>query len=138
MHLRFFILSALLTVSLSLSAQLEKTIHQTFDVADFNSISIDLIGDSTKVVSWAGNSILTETNVKLYDASTSILTHFMEKEQRYEIQADANGSDLRLTSVKKERKPIRTKNGECPENVTIRIFVPEDFEQNGSRLERKN
>ena len=138
MHLRIVLFFTLLFSTFSLSAQLEKTIHQTFDVADFDAISIDLIGDTTKIVAWAGNTILTETKVKLYDASKSILTHFMEKEQRYAIQSDSIGQELKLVSVHTERKPIRTRSGECPEYINIRVFVPEDFTQNGMRLTRNN
>ncbi|HHM21539.1 MAG TPA: hypothetical protein ENJ20_05900 [Bacteroidetes bacterium] len=113
--------------STTLSAQLEKTIHQTFEVKDKKTIQLDIKSDSLSIVSWAGNSILTETKVKLYGASPSILKHFMEKEQRYTIKADTSGTTLLLTSVDKERKPIRTRSGESPEYVNIRIFVPEYF-----------
>ncbi|HFA51103.1 MAG TPA: hypothetical protein ENJ95_18985 [Bacteroidetes bacterium] len=112
-------------------SQLEKTIHQTFDVSQSNAISFDLVSDSTVIVPWAGNNVLTETKIELYDASPSILKHFIEKDQRYAIQADSTSGVFRLSSVKMKREPIRTKNGECYENVQIRLFVPDDFELQG-------
>lgn len=112
-------------------AQLEKTIHQTFFIDDASSISVDLIGDSISIVPWAGNTILTETKVELYDASPSILAHFLEKEQRYAIEADTTTSTLKLFSVNQERKPIRTRTGECPEIVQIRVFYPDNFAKEG-------
>ena len=115
----------------SLNAQLEKTIHQTFEVEGLDALSVDLISDTTLLVPWAGNTILTETKVKLYDASPSIMAHFMEKEKRYEIEADTIESKLRLYSVVTERKPIRTRSGECPEYVNIRVFIPEEFKLDG-------
>ena len=110
-------------------AQLEKTIHQTFEVKEKTVISLDLIGDSTLIVPWAGNTILTETKIELYDASPSILKHYIEKDQRYVIEADTTGSSLLLFSKTKERKPIKTQKGACFEQVKIRVFVPEDFKQ---------
>lgn len=120
-------------------AQLEKTIHQTFFVDDASVISVDLIGDSIAIVPWAGNTILTETKVELYDASPSILAHFLEKEQRYAIEADtATTNTLKLFSVNQERKPIRTRTGECPEIVHIRVFFPDNFEkESDTKLVRK-
>ena len=121
------------------NAQLEKTIHQTFEVKNLTSISLNLISDSTIVIPWAGNTILTETKVELYDASPSILAHFMDKEHRYAIQADTTGKAIQLYNVNQERKPIHTKHGECFERVRIRVFVPEDFKQEDtSRLVRIN
>ena len=134
-HLLFFVI----LFASSAKAQLEKTIHQTFEVKDLATISINLISDSTLIIPWAGNTILTETKVELYDASPSILAHFMDKEQRYVIQADTSGNGIQLYNVNQERKPIRTQQGECFEQVRIRVFVPEDFKQeNSSTLVRIN
>ena len=110
-------------------AQLEKTIHQTFFIDDVSSVSFELVSDSMAIVPWAGNTILTETKVELYEASPSILAHFMEKEQRYAIEADTTAGSFLLFSKNKERKPIRTRFGECPEIVYIRVFVPENFKK---------
>ncbi len=119
----------LLLCFLHLQAQLEKTIHQTFFIADASSITVELIGDSIAIVPWAGNTILTETKIELYDASPSILAHFTDKEKRYVIDADTSANQFRLFNIQQERKPIRTRHGECPEIVHIRVFVPENFEK---------
>ena len=125
----FLTLSSLLLCTSLAQAQLEKTIHQTFFIEDFSSISVELVSDSMAIVPWAGNTILTETKVELYEASPSILAHFMEKEQRYAIEADTTGGAFQLYSVNQERKPIRTRFGECPEIVYIRVFVPDNFKK---------
>jgi len=118
-------------------AQLEKTIHQTFEIGNTDAVTFELISDTTLIVPWAGNNILTETKIELYDASPSILKHFVEKESRYVIEADTTGGNFKLYSDNKERKPIRTRSGECPEIVQIRVFVPENFElQDNKRLVR--
>ncbi len=110
------------------SAQLEKTLHQTFPVGEMNTISLDLHGEYS-IEPWAGNNILVETNVLLYNSSSSVLKHFVEKDLRYSIDADttANGT-LHLVSHDKKRVSIRTKTGaESTEVIKVRVFVPEDF-----------
>lgn len=106
--------------------QLGKTIHQTFEVGESKSIALQVLGDVT-IVPWAGNTIMTETKVELYDASPSILKHFLEVERRYEIEASDSTANLQLRSFDQERKEIRTRNGVCPEIVHVKIFVPEEF-----------
>lgn len=118
----FFLLSANLTF-----AQLEKTIHQTFDISEASTISLDLVGDFS-VIPWAGNTILTETRIELYDASPSILNHFVEKEQRYLIKSDTLNGSIRLFSFDKKRDSIRTKNGLCAEIVQLKVYVPDNYE----------
>jgi len=113
--------------SVSATAQLEKVMHQTFEVNDLESIQLDLTGEYT-IEKWAGNTVMTETKVELYEASPAILNHFIEKAKRYEITADTLNTGLVLSSLDKERKPIRTKFAECPEIVNLRVFVPDNFE----------
>ena len=117
-------------------SQLEKTIHQTFDLGETKSISLNISGEMT-IVPWAGNTVMTETKVELYDASPSILKHFLEVERRYEIEANESGESIQLSSHDQERKEIRTKNGACPEIVHVKVFVPQEFEkQDDSTLVR--
>lgn len=112
----------------SVFGQLEKTIHQTFEVKAAKSIELNLAGEII-VVPWAGNTIMTETKVELYDASPSILKHFLEVERRYEIEMDTASASLLLRSFDLERREIRTRNGACPEIVQVKVFVPEEFEK---------
>ncbi len=108
--------------------QLEKTIHQTFDVNEKATVQLDLYGEYT-LVPWAGNNILVETKIQLYNSSASILKHFIEKDQRYLIEADTSAShSLKLFSHDKKRSTLRTKSGaESTEIVETRIFVPENY-----------
>ena len=70
---------------------------------------------------------MTETSIELYDAKPSILNYFVN-DGRYEILIEDSNASVSLSSKMKERKPIKTKNGECYEFIKIRIFVPEDFD----------
>lgn len=107
-------------------AQLEKTIHQTFEVGEADKISLDLYGEY-ELIFWAGNNIMSETKIELYSSSASIFNHFIDKEQRYLIQTDTTNGILTLQSHDKKRVAIRTKNGECTEIVHLRLFIPDKF-----------
>ncbi|PHN05025.1 hypothetical protein CRP01_18535 [Flavilitoribacter nigricans DSM 23189 = NBRC 102662] len=123
----------LLTATLSLSAQLKHTQHQTFQLDSIDQVLIDLV-DPYTVETWAGNQLMTETQVQLYQASESVLQFFL-KNERYTIVSDSNSTELMsLLSKDTERKRIRTKFGECEERITVRIFVPKNFEQKGEKL----
>ena len=105
-------------------AQFEKVIHQSFELGDRKDITLD-IALPYEVETWAGNTILTETKVQLFNIPQSILGHFI-KMGRYEIVEASNETSINLKLKEVDRRPIRTKNGECIEKVNIRIFVPED------------
>ena len=109
-------------------AQLEQTIHQTFELNDKTNVQLDLHGDYT-FVPWASNNILIETKIQLFNSSASILKHFVEKDKRYLIEADTSLSDkLRLYSHDMKRTSLRTKTGaESTEIVETRIFIPDNF-----------
>lgn len=108
------------------SAQLAESLHQAFEIDDFNTVQINLKGE-VEVETWAGNTILTETKIKLYDASPGILNYFI-KLGRYEIENKTSSQQVNLVSKDIVRRPIKTKNGDCFEEVRIRVFLPEDFE----------
>lgn len=127
---RFSFLFICLFIFSNAQAQLEKVMHQTFEVGNMEGISLDLVGEYD-IEKWAGNTIMTETKVELYEASPAILNHFVSKDKRYEILADTLNNQLVLSSLDKERKPIRTKTQECPEIVHVRVFVPDTFEMTG-------
>ncbi len=110
----------------TINAQLSQVIHQTFDIDEAASVSIDLVGEY-EIEKWAGNTIMTETSIQIYDATPSILKYFV-RTGRYEILGKDNDSSYNLSAKDTERKTIKTKRGECYEFVKIRVFVPEDFD----------
>lgn len=117
----------------TLSAQLKHTQHQTFQMDSINQVRINLVDDFT-VETWAGNQLMTETQVRLYQASESVLKFFLRNE-RYTIIADSTSANaMELKSKDTERKRIRTDFGECEERIGVRIFVPKNFEQKGDQL----
>lgn len=116
-----------------LYGQLKHTQHQTFQLDSINQVRINLV-DPFTVENWAGNQLMTETQVQLYQASESVLKFFL-KNERYTIVPDTNSlTTLVLQSKDTERKRIITKFGECEERISVRIFVPRNFEQKGDQL----
>jgi len=117
------------------NAQLTKMIHQTFETAEANRIELNLYGEY-EIEKWAGNTIMTETSIELYEASNNILKHFTEA-GRWDIEEDQSETSVKLTSVDLERRTLRTKAGECFEIIKMKIYVPEEFKiVNNNLLER--
>ena len=125
-----------LFVSLGANAQLAKTIHQTFDLGEAESVVLQLKGD-VEIESWAGNAIMTETKIELYDATPAVLKYFVEELGRYDIEADDQGGRISLVSKDKDRRSIQYKGQQCYETTKTRVFVPEDFEAVGETEFRK-
>lgn len=137
-----FCMRAVFTVLLtSLSfcafAQLEKTIHQTFNVTDAKNIAINLPVDY-ELKSWPGDAVLVETNIKLDQANSAVM-NFVVENGRYQVAFDSQSSgNFAMTYKNPSRAKLKTKAGECIETITTRIFVPDFFEiVNKNQLFRK-
>jgi hypothetical protein len=126
MMFRFSFLFAFLFTATALSAQMERTMYQVFEIDSVRVIDLDIAG-IYEVAAWAGSSILVETNIQISHASPEILA-FLIKEGRYDVKADTiSPSELKIYTRFRERKPIKTPDGECTEIATTRFFVPDWF-----------
>lgn len=133
--MRILLIGILSLCSLFAFAQLEKTIHQTFSLEKAPSVQLEVYGDY-ELIPWAGDHILTETNIQLYDASEGILEHFL-KVGRYEMMVDTADGQFSLVSKDQERRSVKTSKGECYEFVNTKIFVPDTYSiQNKNTLLR--
>ncbi|MEM6321389.1 MAG: hypothetical protein AAF960_27275 [Bacteroidota bacterium] len=101
-----------------------QVIHQSFEMGDRKDITLTL-DTPYEVETWAGNTILTETKVRMENIPPNILKHFIDQ-GRYEIVENLTDNAIELAFKEVNRRPIRTKNGEAEETIQIRIFVPED------------
>ena len=120
----------------SISAQFRKVLHSTFEVGTVTELNFDLSG-SVEIEAWSGNVIMTETTIFLGNASASMLNHFVEQ-GRYDVVASDPDSTviMVITSKTKDREPVKLrrwigeelKEVEVSENVTIKVFVPEEYE----------
>ncbi len=110
------------------NAQLTKVLHQTFEIDSVQTISIDLVGEY-EIEKWAGNNILTETKIEIYETTPGIFKYFVEEKGRYDIVAEVKDISASLFSNDSERKAIKNKetDKECFEFIKVKIFVPDDF-----------
>ncbi len=123
---RFMLLIGVFFVSiLSLSAQAEKSYHQSLPIDDASKIVVQ-VADNIEIIPWMGNTILVETKVQLTNASVDILNYIV-KQGRYDVAIEKEGTLMRIVSKNPTRAPIRIKNVDCFETVTVKIFVPEEF-----------
>ncbi len=124
----FVLLATLLLGSMPGKAQLVKTLHQAYEVPDSISfLSFQLHEeDKFEVVPWAGNTIMTESKIKIYYASKAVFDFFLEK-GRYNFNSQADADTLLLAAQDAKRLAIKSGNTECFEEVAIRIFIPDSF-----------
>ena len=118
-------------------AQLEKTLHQTFEVKDVKNIRVNLPSEY-EVLAWPGDVILVETNVKLEQANAAIMNYVFEN-GRYQILFEGQKEgNFQMSYKNPNPQRLKTKFGLCDELVNIRIFVPESFDVSDKTLLRRN
>lgn len=116
-----------LFTGLQLLAQQERSFHQNFTAEKYASVSINIPQEVT-VEHWAGNTILTELSVEIYDVTPAVFKHFIN-EDRYSFTLEENGETAATIKYTVEnRQPIRTREGEVYEFIRIRLLVPETFD----------
>ena len=115
----------------SLCAQFSKTVHHTFEADSAQTITFDIEGDVT-VEAWEGNTVLVETNIRIYNASKSLFEFMVDEQGRYEVLGNTNGNTLAITSKDSERRIIQTKIGQANEEVIVHIRIPKKFIGEGS------
>ena len=128
MQSRLFAFLIFAAVSHSAQAQMERTIYQVFDVDSVKTVYLD-IADIYEIYSWAGSTILIETNVQLSHGSAEILDYLI-KEGRYDVSMDT----IVMPEVKiytkmpdRKKKRVKTPDGEITEIPEAKIFVPDTF-----------
>lgn len=124
---RFFLsLAASVALVTLLSAQMERTIYQVFPADSIPTIQLDLTHATYEIVAWAGDNLMVETNIRVWNASPEIVKHLIEL-GRYELVAEKKEQSLLIGHKLKERKPIKTPRGECTEIAQIKLFVPDMY-----------
>ena len=107
-------------------AQMERTMYQVFEVDSAKVVNLDLAGIYELQV-WAGSSILVETNIQISHASPEILDYLI-KQGRYDVVADTiSETVVKIKTKVRDRKPIKTPDGECTEIATTKLFIPDTF-----------
>jgi len=131
MQLKIFLSTALIFLAGSLFAQFSKTVHHTFEADSAQAITINIEGDVT-VEPWEGNTVLVETNIRVYNASKSLFDFMVEEQGRYEVLGNQSGNTLAITSKDTERRIIQTKKGQANEEVIVRVRLPKKFTGEGA------
>lgn len=129
-HLRVLLLGLLL-LPIYCKGQVQRILHQTLRVDSIQQIQINIPWDLT-TKRWAGNQILMETEVKLFNAGTNIFEFYVSK-GRYRIATDTlEPGSLYLRLEDEERAPIQTSKGFCMEEVQLIIYLPDEFRPVGN------
>ena len=110
------------------NAQLTKVLHQTFEIDSVENLTISIVGEY-ELEKWAGNNILTETKIEIYNTTAGTFKYLIEEKKRYEIVAEINSTSASLFSFDSKRASIKNKETgkECYEFIKVKIFVPDDF-----------
>lgn len=121
----FFGVLGLLLSTLA-QAQMQRTMYQVFEVDSVKTAQLEIL-DIYELHSWAGNSILVETNIQISNASPEILDYLI-KNGRYDVKMDtlARGQ-VKIYTKLKDRKTVKTPAGECTELPMAKIFIPDTF-----------
>lgn len=129
--------------SFTANAQMERTTYQTFEIDSARVINLDIM-DEYEIKTWAGNNLLVETNIRIWDASKEIL-NFLIKEGRYDLTTDSttdpHPKEIRIYTKNTVRRPVKGREGgKCLEIADCRIFIPDSFviSEDKKRLTRKN
>lgn len=121
-----------LMVAAPARAQLKKTLHQTFEVPDSATCLIFQLyaGDTYSIEPWAGNNIMTESQVSVFSSTQSVFDHLIEN-GRYKFEAHEGRDTFSLTSFDPRRLTIRAAGMQAFEEVEVRIFIPDSFRKAG-------
>ena len=105
------------------NAQKGKTFFHTFEVAEINTVKLQ-IPDEIKIEKWVNQtSILVELSVSLTHVSDPVYKFHMNS-GRYDLtELDDEGSTLIIAPKRPKRSVI-----DGVETVSVTVFVPEDFE----------
>ncbi len=109
---------------------MKRTIYEAFEVDSAAAVLLDLVGfTDIEVTAWAGNTVLTEVNIEVWDASPEIVDFFVEQ-GRYKFAVERKGEEVHVASQVRERKVIKTKlsgPSGCQERINLRVFVPDNY-----------
>jgi hypothetical protein len=101
--------------------------YRTIPMDSIDQVTISTFAnDKVEMKVWPGNHLMIETSVMLYNGRQNILDFFKEK-GRWDFESQVNGKQLSLTPKDNERRSASGEKGAMEDDVTIVIYVPEDF-----------
>ncbi len=109
-----------------ISAQVEKTFFQTYDIKNgARRISIQS-SDNYELRQWNGVQLMIETTARL-DGGNMDLLGILIKDGRYNFEFDQGGEDMVFHLKLPVRTQIKHLGQMCRETVKMFIYVPEEF-----------
>lgn len=110
----------------SAAGQFVSTLHETIEADSAEAITLDLVGD-VEAANWPGNTVLVETDVRIFNTTEGAFEFFLEEDDRYGVTSDLTAGTLRIYSANPHRPVIRSRRGVAEERVRIRVHVPHRF-----------
>ncbi|MCC6460990.1 MAG: hypothetical protein IT260_11000 [Saprospiraceae bacterium] len=113
-----------------LSAQMERTVYQVFEVDSIQNISLDIVGFTyPELHVWAGNSIMTEANIQVWEAAPEVVNELI-KQGRYAFESEKTGDLLRVFTKVRKREDFKLPGmkTKCVEQTTVKVFIPDIYE----------
>lgn len=135
--MKYIITLLLIFIGLLTSAQVKKTIHQTFELSNENT-QVDLdIFDEFEVEEWSSNNIMVVTTATLEKGVQHVLDFYV-RDGRYNVEKSGEEESLTLSSNDKVRKRMKYKDAMIFEIVKMKLYIPENYELQGkNRLVKK-
>lgn len=129
MAIQRFALLFFTLASLRLSAQMERTVYQVFEVDSIQTVVLDIVGFTyPELHVWAGNNILTEANVQVWEASPEIVNYLIDQ-GRYAFDSEKKEDVLRVFTKIRKREDIKLPGmkTKCVEQTTVKVFIPDIY-----------
>jgi hypothetical protein len=122
--------------TLGLTAQVERIIHQSFDVSKKETIKLTLEGEYD-LEPWASNNLLVESTVTISPMAKETFNYLVE-EGRYALVEEGAENASSLVPKIQNRKKITYKGNFCDETVKVVVRFPDDFKIiDSNTLERR-
>lgn len=137
---RNLLLCSFILFQLGASAQVNRTIYQTFELDSAKTIILDMVGFTDPVPTpWAGNQMLTEVSVQIWDVKPEIVDYFIKKE-RYAFDRETNGDSLRIFTKVRKRSDIKMPgmSDKSLEKTTVKVFIPEIYQWDPEEWKSEN
>lgn len=116
-----------------LTGQVHDRKHWVIPADSIEQIQIDLI-DPYEITKWDGNQIMVTSEITIYNASKGLLNFFVEENKRYDVTDTLQAGLLLLESYQSHRAIIESKGQPCHEEVVVKIFMPNKFEESSPTL----
>ncbi len=123
-------------MTFGLNAQVERIIHQNFDVSKKDVIKLSIEGEYD-LEPWASNNVLIESTVTINPMGKESFNYMVE-EGRYALVEETSDNTTNIVPKMANRKKLSYKGNICEEIVKIIVRFPDGFKIIDSKtLERR-